>query len=155
VVPGPGANHLEAVRSVASALDIKLQVLEVHKPDDIDKAFAALRGPPQAIIILPSPMIYVQSARLAELVLKHRLPATSMARAFADAGGAISYGPELTSAWERHAVLVTKILGGAKPAEVPVERPTKIRLVVNLNTAKTLGITVPQSILLRADEVIR
>jgi putative ABC transport system substrate-binding protein len=153
--PGPGANHLQAVRSVARSLDIKLQVLEVRKPDDIDRAFSTLRGRSQAAIILPSPMIYWQSARLARLALTHRLPATSMAREFAIAGGVIAYGPEVTSTWERHADLVAKILSGSKPAELPVERPTKIQLVVNLKTAKTLGITIPQSILLRADEVIR
>jgi putative ABC transport system substrate-binding protein len=153
--PGPGANHLHAVRNVARSLDIKPQVLEVGKPDDIDRAFAALSGRPQAVIILPSPMIWWQSARLARLALKHRLPATSMARDFADAGGVLAYGPEITSAYERLAVLVAKILGGSNPAEVPVERPTRIQLLVNLKTAKALGITIPQSILLRADEVIR
>ena len=153
--PGPGATHLQAVRSVAGSLDIKLQVLEVRKPDDIDRALAALRGPPQAVIFLPSPMIYGQSARLARLALKHRLPATSMAREFAIAGGVIAYGPELSSTIETLAVLAAKILDGRNPAELPVERPTKIRLVVNLKTAKALGITIPQSILLRADEVIR
>jgi putative ABC transport system substrate-binding protein len=152
--PGPGANHLQAVRSVAKAFDITLQVLEVNKPEDIDRAFAALRGHPQAVIILPSPMNYGQSPRLARLVLKHRLPATSMAREFAIAGGAIAYGPETTSADKRIADLLAKILGGSKPAELPVERPTKFNLVVNLKTAKALGITIPQSILLRADEVI-
>jgi putative ABC transport system substrate-binding protein len=152
--PGPGANHLKAVRSVARSLDIKLQVLEVRKPDDIDRAFAALRGPPQAVIFLPSPMIYNLSARLARLALTHRLPATSMAREFAIAGGVIAYGPEVTSTFERATALVSKILDGGKPAELPVERPAKIQLVVNLKTAKSLGITIPQSILLRADEVI-
>jgi putative ABC transport system substrate-binding protein len=153
--PGPGANHLQAVRSVASLLNIKLQILEVRKPDDLDRAFAALRGRPQAVIILPSPMIWWQSARLARLALKHRLPATSMAPEFALAGGAIAYGPKVNSSNERTAVLVAKILGGSNPAELPVERPTRIQLLVNLKTAKTLGITIPQSILLRADEVIR
>jgi putative ABC transport system substrate-binding protein len=153
--PGPGTTHLQAVRSAAGSFDIKLQVVEVRKPDDIEKAFAALRGPPQAVIILPSPMIYQQSARFAKLALKHQLPATSFAREFAIAGGALAYGPDDTWSFERQAVMVAKILGGAKPAEIPVERPTKIRLVVNLKTAKTLGITIPQSILLRADEVIR
>ena len=151
---GPGATHLHAVHSVARSLDIKLQVLEVRKPDDIDKTFDALRGQPQAVVILPSPMTWVQSARLARLALKHRLPATSMAREFAIAGGVIAYGPDGTAANERVAVLVTKILDGSKPAELPVERPTKFNLVVNLKTAKALGITIPRSILLRADEVI-
>ncbi len=153
--PGPGANHLQAVRSVTGSLDIQLQVREVRKPDDIDTAFSALRGRPQAVIFLPSPMIYGQSSRLARLALKHRLPAISMAREFADAGGVLAYGPERASSWGRSAVLVAKILDGSNPAELPIERPTKIQLVVNLKTAKTLGITVPQSILLRADEVIR
>jgi putative ABC transport system substrate-binding protein len=153
--PGPGTTHLHAVRSVAGLLDIKLQVLEVRKPDDIEKAFTALHGQPQAVIILPSPMIYQQSARLARLALKHRLPATSFSRQFAIAGGTLAYGPDEPSTIEGTAVLVAKILGGAKPGDLPVQRPSKIRLVVNLKTAKTLGITIPQSILLRADEVIR
>jgi putative ABC transport system substrate-binding protein len=152
--PGPGATHLQAVRSAAKLLDIKLQVLKVREPDDIDRAFDALRGPPQAVIFLPSPMIFGQSARLAELALKHRLPATSMAQEFANLGGAISYGPTATETWERVAALVAKILNGSNSAELPIERPTKFQLVVNLKTAKTLGITIPQSILLRADEVI-
>ena len=153
--PSPGPTHLRAVQSAAQVFGIKLQVLEVHKPEDMDRAFTALRGRPQALIILPSPWIYSHSERLAKLALKYRLPGTSMARLFAEAGGAVAYGPELASASERSAVLVAKILGGAKPAELPVERPTKVQLVVNLKTAKALGITIPQSILLRADEVLR
>jgi putative ABC transport system substrate-binding protein len=153
--PGPGATHLQAVRGVARSLNIKLQVLEVRKPEDIDRAFAAMRGRPQAGIFLPSPMIFGQSARLARLALKHRLPAISMARDFAIAGGAIAYGNDGTSTTKRTADLVAKILGGRKAAELPIERPTKLLVVVNLKTAKTLGITIPQSILLRADEVIR
>ena len=100
-------------------------------------------------------MIYDQTARLAKLALEHRLPATSMARTFADAGGIIAYGPEARLVGERIAVFVAKFLDGRKPAELPVERPTKFNLVVNLTTAKILSITIPQSILLRADEMIR
>ncbi|UCH48952.1 MAG: ABC transporter substrate-binding protein [Betaproteobacteria bacterium] len=153
--PAPGANHLEAVRFVADSLGIKLQVLEVRKASDIDLAFNALSGSPQAIVILPSPMNWWQSARLARLALEYRLPATSMAPHFANAGGVISYGPDLTWDDERIAALLAKILGGARPADLPVERPRKFQLVVNLKTAKALGITIPHSILLRADEVIR
>jgi len=152
---GPGATHLQAVRSVAGLLDIKLQVLEVQKPADINAAFASLRGWPQAVILLPSPMVFGQSARLARLALEHRLPATSMARDFVDAGGLLNYGTDGTSVTETTANLVAKILDGRKPAELPVQRPAKFLLVVNLKTAKALGITIPQSILLRADEVIR
>ncbi len=153
--PSPGPTHLQAVRSVAELLGLKLEVLEVRKPDDMDRAFSALRGRPQALIILPSPMLYVQSARLAKLALKYRLPATSMARAFADTGGVVAYGPEMTSTFERNAVFVAKILAGAKPGDLPVERPSKFELVVNLKTAKALGLTIPHSVLLQADEVIR
>jgi putative ABC transport system substrate-binding protein len=153
--PGAGSTHLQAVRGVAASLDMTLQVLEVRKPEDIEPAFARLRGRPQAVIILPSPMTYGQSERLAKLALKHRLPATSMAPAFAYAGGALTYGPELNSTWERNAIVVSTILDGNNPADLPVQRPTKIQLVVNLRSARALGITIPQSILLRADEVIR
>ena len=153
--PSPGSAHLQAVQELAQSLRLKLQVIEVRKPKDIDSAFSALRGRPQALIILPSPMMFLQSERLAKLALKHRLPATSMTRGFADAGGTISYGPERAPVYERSAVLVARILGGAKPGDLPVERPSKFELVVNLKTAKALGITIPQSILLQADEVIR
>jgi putative ABC transport system substrate-binding protein len=136
-------------------LRVQLQVLEVHNTNDIEVAFSPLRGRPQALIVLPSPMLWGQSVRLAELTMKHRLPTTSMAAAFAEAGGVLSYGPDAESANEICARLVAKILGGAKPGELPVERPTKLRLLINLKTAKALGITVPPSILVRADEVIR
>jgi putative ABC transport system substrate-binding protein len=153
--PSPGSGHLRAVEKFAKSLHIQLQVIEVHNPDDIERAFSGLRGRPQAVIILPSPMIYNQSEQLAKLAMKHHLPATSMAHAFAKAGGTISYGPERVSVNERCAGLVAKILAGAKTGELPVERPTKIELIVNLKSAKALGLTVPESVLYRADEVIR
>ena len=133
---------------------IKLQVLEVKKPADLDDAFSALSGRPQALILLPSPMIYNQSARLARLAAKHDLLAVSMAREFAEAGGMLAYGPERASAWERGGVFVARILEGTSPAVLPVEQPIKIQLVVNMKTAKALGVTVPESIFLRADEVL-
>jgi putative ABC transport system substrate-binding protein len=132
-----------------------VQVVEVRKPKDIDHAFSSFRGRPQALIILPSPMMYEESERLAKLALKHRLPATSMARLFADAGGVLSYGPDNGAVYERSAIFVAKILAGAKPGDLPVERPSKFELVVNLKTSKALGLTIPQSILLQADEVVR
>jgi len=153
--PSPGTAHLQAVQAVAQSFRMRVQVLEVHKPDDLDRAFSKLHGQPQALIILPSPMIYLHSGRLAELSIKHRLPATSMARPFAEAGGMVAYGPLGSSSFERAAVLVAKILAGAKPGDLPIERPTKVRLVVNLKTAKALGLSVPESVLYRADEVIR
>jgi putative ABC transport system substrate-binding protein len=153
--PGPGPTHLRALQTAARALGIQLQVMEVDRPEELDRAFASLRGRPQALIILPSPWIYSHSERLARLALKYRLPGTSMARLFAQSGGVVAYGPELKSASERSAALIAKILDGARPAELPVERPAKVQLVVNLKAAKTFGITIPESILLRADEVIR
>lgn len=153
--PAPGTNHLDAVRSVAGSLNITLQILEVREPGDIDAAFSAMSKKTQAVVILPSPMNFWQSARLAKLALEHRLPATSMALEFAKAGGAISYGPDTTPVFQRSAAIVSKILNGANPGDVPVERPSEIRLVVNVKTAKSLGIAIPQSIVLRADEMIR
>jgi putative ABC transport system substrate-binding protein len=155
VDPTSGPTHLQAVRSVAPSFGMKLQILEVRKPEDIDRAASSFRPRPQALIFLPSPMMYEQSARLAKLAMKHRLPATSMFRRFAEAGGALSYGPESTATFETCAVLVAKVLSGAKPADLPVERPTKFELVVNLKTANALGVKIPDSILFRADEVIR
>lgn len=153
--PIGGPTHLRAVERIAQSKGIQLQVLEVHRPDDIDKAFSALRRGAQAMIILPSPMIYTHSERLAKLALEHRLPAISMAREFADAGGTIAYGPDRASTYRRDAVLVAKILAGAKPGDLPVERPTRVQLIVNLKTAKVIGLTIPQSILVSAEEVIR
>jgi len=152
--PSPGAAHMRGIQSIARSLGLQLQVLEVRKPEDIDRAFSKLRGHPQALIVLPSPMMYEQSPRLAELALKHQMPTTSIFRRFAEAGGVLAYGPDLVSTSERCAILVAKILSGAKPAELPVERPAKFQLVVNLKTAKALGLTVPESVLYRADEVI-
>jgi len=153
--PSPGTAHLHAVQKFAKSLRIQLQVIEVRNPDDIDKAFSALRGHPQAVIILPSPLMYLQNEQLATLAMKRRLPGTSMAHAFAEAGGTIAYGPERIAVYERCAGLAAKILGGAKPGDLPVERPTKVQLIVNLKSAKALGLTVPESVLYRADEVIQ
>jgi ABC-type uncharacterized transport system substrate-binding protein len=153
--PTPGVSHLNAIKDAARTLSVQLQVLEVRRLDDIDKAFSALRSRTQALVILPSPMMWAQSPRLAQLSMKHRLLAVSMADLFAEAGGVLSYGPDPVAASERCAVLVAKILSGAKPGALPVERPTKFRFIVNLKTAKALGLNIPQSILLQADEVIR
>ncbi len=153
--PSAGDTHLRAVRSIAPSLGLQLQVVEVRKPEDIDAAGSAIRGRPQAMIVLPSPMIYVENRRLAGLAAKLHLPATSMARGFAEEGGLVSYGPDLGTTYERGAALVAKILRGAKPGDLPIERPTKITLVVNLKAAKALNLKIPDSVLARADEVIR
>ena len=153
--PSPGPTHLRALQQAARSVGVQLHVVEIHQPDDIDKAFAAFRGKPQAVIILPSPMMYVQSERLAKLTMKYRLPATSMFRLFAETGGLVAYGHDMAPMNERCAVLVAKILTGAKPANLPVERPSAFQLVVNMKAAKALGLTIPESVLYRADEVMR
>jgi putative ABC transport system substrate-binding protein len=155
VDPSSGPTHLQAVRSAAPSFSVKLQILEVRKPGDIDRAPSSFRPRPQALIFLPSPMMHRQSARLAKLAIKLRLPATSMFRPFAEAGGTLAYGPDLPATFESCAVLVAKVLGGAKPADLPVERPTKFELVVNLKTAKALGLTIRDSVLVGANEVIQ
>jgi len=106
------------------------------------------------MIVLPSPMMYAQSARLAQLAKKHRLPATSMFVPFAEAGGMLVYGPNAPAATEQCAVLVAKILSGAKPMDLPIERPSKFELVLNVKTARQLHLTVPDTVLLRADRLI-
>ena len=150
-----GPIPLNAVRTVAPSFGVKLQVLEIRTPEEIDRASGAFRGNPQALIVLPSPMMYFQSARLARLAEKQRLPATSMFIPFAKAGGMLAYGPDLPATFERCGELVAKILAGAKPGDLPIERPTKFDFVLNLKTARALRLTMPDTVLLRADEVIQ
>ena len=150
-----GPIPLAAVRRIAPSFGIKLQVMEIRTAEDIDKAPSSFVRRPQAVIILPSPMMYYESKRLARMVGKQRLPASSMFTPFARAGGMFAYGPELAAAAERCADLLVKVLSGARPGNLPIERPSKFEFVVNAKTATSLGITVPESILLRADEVIK
>jgi len=152
--PSPGEAHLRAIEGTARSFGVQVQVLEVRKPEDIDVIASAFRGRPQALIVLPSPMTWVESERLARLAMKQRLPATSMAPEFARGGGLVAYGPK-ESTDDRCAALVAKILGGASPGDLPIERPTEFALVVNLKAARALNLTVPESVLSRADVVIQ
>jgi putative tryptophan/tyrosine transport system substrate-binding protein len=153
--PSPGEVHLRAIQGIARSFNVQLQVIELRVPADIDGVAAALRGRPQALIVLPSPMMVAQSARLANLAMKLQLPATSFARQFVEAGGLVSYGPDQAAAHERCGALVDRILRGSKPADLPIERPTKIKLIINLKAARALHLTIPDSVLARADEVMR
>jgi len=153
--PAPGPAHLRAVEAAAGAFGVEAEVREVRKPEDIDKAFSSLRGRVQAVILLPSPMLYVNSRHMAELAMQYRLLGMSAFREFAKAGGAISYGPHQPEHVERNGMMVASILAGAKPGDLPIDRPSKFEFVVNLKTMKALGFSVPDSVLLRADEVIR
>jgi putative ABC transport system substrate-binding protein len=145
---------LDAVRNAAPKFGVKLQVVGVHTPADMDKAPSAFGGRPQAMIILPSPMTYAQSEHLAKLAKKHRLPGIAMFVPFTEAGGLLVYGPEFAATVKQWAVLLAKVLGGAKPGDLPIERPTKFELVLNLKTARDLHLTVPDTVLLRADRLI-
>jgi putative tryptophan/tyrosine transport system substrate-binding protein len=146
--------HLEAV---APALRVKLHRLEIKNPEDIDAAFASLRKkePVSAILVIGDPMFGAQRSRLIELTAKSRLPATWSVSDYVEAGGLMSYGTSLDDLHRRAATYVDKILKGAKPAELPVEQPTKFELVINLKTAKQIGLTIPPNVLARADRVIR
>jgi putative ABC transport system substrate-binding protein len=123
----------------------------VHGPDEIDAAFAAMKkGDAGAVVVQAS----LASKNAAELAVKHLLPAATIARSFADAGGLMSYGPDALDLFRRSAVFVNKILRGAKLSDMPVEQPTKFELVINLKAAKLLSLTIPESFMVRADEVI-
>jgi putative ABC transport system substrate-binding protein len=146
---------VQALKAVAPGLLLELQFVPVQRPEDFDVAFSAIgRARAQALYIMEGPPFSDAQTTLSH-VSKARLPAIHATRWFAEGGGLMSYGANQTDMYRRAAVYVDKILKGAKPSELPIEQPTKFELVVNLKTAKALGITIPQSILVRADEVIR
>jgi putative tryptophan/tyrosine transport system substrate-binding protein len=142
--------------AAAQALGLQLQSLEVRNPSDFDSAFdAALRERSQALITSPNPLINTHYKRIVEFAAKNRLPAIYSQRVYVEGGGLMSYAPDINANFGRAAVFVDKILKGAKPAELPVEQPTKFELVINLKAAKQIGLTIPPNILARADRVIR
>jgi putative tryptophan/tyrosine transport system substrate-binding protein len=144
---------LEGIR--AAAVGIELQVLEASGPDDFDSAFSAMtKARVGGVLIGPSPMFYIHHRRLLDLATKHRLPALYTFREAVEAGGLMCYGTNAPDLARQGAAYVVKILRGVKPAELPVEQPTKFDLLINLKTAKALGLTIPSSLLLRADQVI-
>ena len=153
--PSPGPTHLRGLERAAKALGIELQVNEIHKAADIDRVFSAFSAQTEALIQLPSPLMYAESARVGELSRQRELLGISIWRRFAEAGGAVSYGPEFVESNERAALMLAKILAGAKAGELPIERPNKFEFVLNQKTIKALGLPVPEALLLRADEVIR
>jgi putative tryptophan/tyrosine transport system substrate-binding protein len=128
---------------------------EVRGPDDLRSAFAAARGDVQAVITGVSPLFFIHRAQVAALALQHRLPLMSGEPGVAEAGGLMTYGPNIPELWRRAAVYVDKILKGAKPADLPVEQPRKFEFVINLKTAQTLGLMVPPHLLVFADEVLQ
>ena len=150
------AAALKETESAAQALGLRLQLLEARGPDELEGAFAAMTRERAGALFIPADIIFVRYAqRIADLAASYRLPAMFGFREHVQAGGLMSYAANFGVMFRRAATFVDKILKGAKPGDLPVEQPTKFELVINLKTAKALGLTIPQSLLLRADEVIQ
>jgi putative ABC transport system substrate-binding protein len=142
-------------KEAALTLGVHLRLVAVHAPDDLDRAFSTITGErADAILIFPSPMLFNQRKRIVELAEEHRLPIVAMGKEFVQLAGFMSYGADIMDFNRRCVAYVDKILKGAKPADLPVEQPTKFELFINLKTAKAFGIEIPPSLVARADEVI-
>ena len=154
--PTTSATVLKEMEDGARQLKVQLQILEVRASEDLDRAFTkATEWRAAALSILASPFFQSQRVRIAKLAIEHRLPSMVPHRTYVEAGGLLSYGPDFRDLNRRISVFVDKILKGAKPADLPIEQPTKFELVINMKTAKALGLTIPQSLLSRADQVIQ
>jgi len=155
----PGRTEKDMLKGAEVAgreLGVRPQFVESRGPADFDRAFSDMtRARAGALTVLGSTMLFIERRRLVDLAAKNRLPAVYQGREFVDAGGLMSYGANLADMFRRAATYVDKILKGAKPADLPVEQPTKFELVINLKTAKALGLTIPPSLLGRADEVVQ
>jgi putative ABC transport system substrate-binding protein len=142
------------VQAAARALGIEVATLEIRRAEDIAPAFTALKGQVDALYVVVDALVVANLARINILAVGARLPTMFNTRAYVKAGGLMSYGPNLSDLFRRAADMVDKILRGAKPADIPVEQPTKFDLIINLTTAKALGLEIPPTLLARADEVI-
>jgi putative ABC transport system substrate-binding protein len=156
--PDNPANRLQlpTIKSAAQSLGLGIRVMSVRRQEDLKAAFSMVdRKHADALLILPDAILIAHQSEIAEHALKRKLPGIFSYRMFPDAGGLMSYGPDFAAVWRQCAVYADKILKGAMPADLPVEQPTKFELIINLKTARALGLAIPESILLRADEVIR
>jgi ABC-type uncharacterized transport system substrate-binding protein len=157
VLTNPGnpamVSVLRAMEENASALNVKLWHMEVRRLDELEAAFTAARAQAEALAVIEDGLFVANARRVAELALRHRLPGVGFTE-YAEAGGLLAYGVDFPQVWRQSMVLVDKIFKGAKPADLPVQQATRFYLVINLKTAKALGLTIPQSVLGRADEVI-
>jgi putative ABC transport system substrate-binding protein len=150
------ALQLRETEVAARSLKVQLHVLEARAPSDFASAFSAMtKDRAGGLIFVGGLMFFIERTRIVELAAQNRLPAMYGAKEYAEAGGLMAYGPNLRESFRRAATYVDKILKGAKPADLPVEQATKFELVINLKAAKAVGLTIPQSVLLRADEVIQ
>ncbi len=152
----PGAGPvLKAMEVTARALKVELQRFEVRRPDEFDSAFREMaKKRAGALVVGEDPMLVAQAQRIADLAATKRLPAIGF-KEYVEAGGLMAYAVNIPEFWRRAATYVDKILKGAKPADLPVEQPTKFEFIINLKTARALGLTLPQSVLIRADQVIQ
>lgn len=151
----PAVFSVRETVAAARALKIKVELMEARRPEDLDGAFASvIETRPGALVVLPASLMTSHAGRIAALALQWKMPSISYFREFPGAGGLISYGPNLDDSAQRAAGYVDKIFNGAKPAELPVEQPTSFEMVINLRTAKALGLTVPEPLVARADDVI-
>ena len=149
------APGLKAVQAAGPTLGLRVLPLPVRSVAEFDGAFSAVaRERADSVLVLSTPLFIAGAEPLAEFALKHKVPSLFGPRHHVEAGGLMSYSPERTDLWRRSAIFVDKILKGAKPADLPVQQPTKFDLAINLKTAKALGITIPEAFLLRADKVI-
>jgi putative ABC transport system substrate-binding protein len=149
------AAQLREAEAAAQALGVRLQTLEARSPQEIDGAFAAMtRERAGALLVIPDTLFWSQRRQIVDLAVKRRLPSIRIGEAYAEAGGLMSYGPSYRDLERRAATFVDKILKGANPADLPVAQPTKFELVINLKTAKAIGLTIPQPLLQRADQII-
>jgi putative tryptophan/tyrosine transport system substrate-binding protein len=146
----------EPLKGIAQLLKISVEPLQIRKPNEIDKAFAAIpKSRVDALILESDPIFNINRQKVIALAAKNRLPAMYPERRWAEDGGMMAYGTDLIEVANRAAIFVDKILKGAKPADLPVEQPTKFELAINLKTAKEIGVTIPQSVLFRADKVMK
>jgi putative ABC transport system substrate-binding protein len=154
--PATGNFHLPALKGVARALKVEVTVLEVQRVEDLQRAFEAARAwRAEAVNVLASPLVYSLRQSIIAHAARTRLPAMYQWDEAVKAGGLMSYGPTHSDVWRAMCVQLDRVLKGARPADLPIEQPTKFELAINLKTAKALGLTIPQSLLQRADEVIQ
>jgi putative ABC transport system substrate-binding protein len=155
VPPRTERSLLKELDVAARALRVPLHFFETRGPEDFETAFSDMtKARMGALTVLPSTMFFNERRRLVDLAAKHRLPAIHVVSEFVDAGGLLAYGPDVADAYRRAGTYVDKIIKGSKPADLPVEQPTKLELIINLKAATALGLTIPPSVLARADQVV-
>jgi putative ABC transport system substrate-binding protein len=148
------ASEVRESQAAARTLGLEVDLFEIRQAQDIARVFEGIKGHAEALNILPDPLLFTHRLRINTLALGARLPTMHTLREYVEASGLISYGPNWPDQWRRAADYIDKILRGAKPADIPVEQPTKFDLIINLTTAKALGLTIPEPFLLRANELI-